>query len=1249
MASERQPFVGPRPFEKADKEVFFGRDHETTELLSLIVAHPVVLLYAQSGAGKTSLLNAGLIPALEEEGLEVFPPARVSGADIYESERDSIQNVYIFNAMTRWINDSQEPEELHRLSLAEFLANRDHITDEDGLPLLRVIIFDQFEEIFTSHQEFREHRKTFFDQIRIAIEGERGKRPKSGQLKTEHARLKGDPLLRVLLVIREDYLAQMDTYAPQLPEKLRTRFRIERLREEAALAAVTGPLRMTNSQRVFAPGVAEKLVKDLTKIRVETFAGLTEVVMGEFVEPVQLQVVCRRLLEAIPEDITEITEEHLQDFGDVGHALMDFYEECLNKAVSKTGVTEASLRMWFERTLITPAGTRGTVFIGQSESGSTPLSAVKVLEDLHLIRGEWRAGAKWYELTHDRLIEPIQESNRKWMVGRLELEQIRQRLETKAAEWVRLGRSRGGLLDEVELLEVERALANPKAAEMSFSVDLETLVKKSHEAIEEARLEKEAVANRELKLAQAVADEQRQRAEQQSRAAKYSRLFAITLLSMLVILVIGVLISYRKNSQQELERRSQLLAAQSISLRDGQPDLALLLSVEAYATSKTFEARSSLLTGLAYSSNITAFLHGHDNPVNGVAFSPDGKLLASGSGDLGFEEDFDALTGEKNASIILWDVSTQEKRSDLRFDYTDPIVSVAFSPDGSLLASGSKDGEVWIWNVATGQLDWSYNNYHKGPVNSVAFSPDGKTLASGGGDSQIILWDIATGEPRHKLIGHSDAISSVAFSPDGSLLASGSRDTSIILWDTGTGKERDAPLKDHIDKVNTVVFSPDGKTLASGSTDTRIILWDIATRKGNRLATLQPAIHSLAFSPDGSRLVSGTKSGIIIINIATGKGAPLSGYSGSVNSIAFSPDGNRLASGSDDHSVILWSPTARRKLADTLADYPPATSVSVAFNSEGVLALGSWSNGVALWDPAANQLRYLTDPKTSVYSIAFSPARDHNKLAWGDNRGAVFLWDVKAGRQIGDPLIGHSGRVTSLAFSPDGKTLASGSRDKSIILWDVNTGKQRIGPLVGHEDVITSLAFSPDGRTLASGSWDKSVILWDVATGQSNTLGSYNGRVTSIAYSPDGKTLASADRDKSLILWDVDRKQSKRFTGHDANITSLAFSPDGHMLASGGDDRSIVLWNVDSANVEVVMQKLSQPLTGHFEAVTSLAFSADGKTLASGSGESNAVMLWNVNPDYWMKLVCAVANRLMTPAECKQYLGKEEACNSCEN
>lgn len=1223
MDDKLQPFVGPRPFEKADKEVFFGRDHETTELLSLIVAHPVVLLYAQSGAGKTSMLNAGLIPALEKEGLEVFPPARVSGADIYETGPDSIPNVFIFNALTRWIDDSQEPEELHRLSLAEFLASRDHIKDEDGLPALRVIIFDQFEEIFTYHQEFREHRKAFFDQIRIAIEGERGKRPKSGQLKVEQARSKGDSLLRVLLVIREDYLAQMDAYAPQLPEKLRTRFRIERLREEAALAAVTGPLRMTNSRRVFAPGVAERLVKDLTKINIETFAGYTEVVMGEFVEPVQLQVVCRRLLEAIPEDVTEITEENLQDFGDVGHALLVFYEECLEKAVSKTGVKEASLRIWFERTLITPAGTRGTVFIGQSDSGTTPLSAVKVLEDLHLIRGEWRAGAKWYELTHDRLIEPIQESNRKWMAGRLESEQILQRLEAKAAEWVRLGRSYGGLLDAVELLEVERAMANPNAAAMSFSGDLEALIKKSREAIEKARLEKEAASKRELKLA---------------------RRASITLFALIVIgIAVAVYLYIITIDQSKQQRLSQLLAAQSIPLLDEKTDLALLLSIEAFNTDPTIEARSSMLTGLGYCSNITSLLHGHNSPINSVAFSSDGKMLASGSGDDASSDD--------DPSVILWDIDGNKQSLTLHKSQTDVVRSVAFSPDGKMLATSSSNPVIKLWDTDTGNEVRAFAHIHTKQVNSVAFSPDGNLLASGGDDNLIVIWGLKEGLKESEVIaGHSGSVTCVAFSPDGKYLASASQDKSVILWDVATRKQIWQSSKGHFDVVTSVAFSPDGKTLASGGLDKKIVLWTVSTGEIKPLATLQFEVLSLAFSPDNRTLASGSKEGVKVWDIPSGLGEPLLGNPGSINSIAFTPDGNSLASGGDEQIVTMWSVTPQQKLAQPLseysgAEYGDADSVIAVFRPDGTeLILAGWYAGVAVWDFQARELKPLYDPKASIYSIAYSP--DGSTLAWGLNSGEIILFDVASQRQA-HTLAGHKDRVTALAFSPNSKTLASGSRDKSVLLWDLATLTARGAPLKYHSDVISGLAFSPDGEKLASSSWDNSVKVLDVATGTTRVFGTHTDRVKCVAFSPDGYVIASGGQDKSIILWDVGTGEDKRFTGSNSAVNSLAFSPDGKTLASGGGDKGVTLWDVNSSGPGTIIRKLGGPLASHNAAINSLAFSPDGKTLASGSGAANAVILWDMDYESWARRMCSIANRNMNDGEWEQYMGKKQERKTC--
>ncbi len=394
MITEFQPYVGPRPYERDDLAPFFGRDHEANELISLIVTYRELLFYSQSGAGKTSLLNARVIPLLiEEEGFEVLPLARVQGVIPKGIQPKEIQNLYVFNTLMSWVKDEINPRRFVQMSLTEFLKERKRPIDNEGQPLPRALIFDQFEELFTLYQDRWKDRNGFFEQVRDALKDDKR-------------------LLRVIFTIREDYIAQLDPYAHLLPEKLRTRFRLERLRRDAALAAVVGPLRET--KRSFAKGIAEKLVEDLLKTRVETFTGGTKEVIGEFVEPVQLQVVCQNLWKELPPDATEITEQHLLAFGGVDRPLSRFYESAVKSAATEVGIEEEELREWCEKWLITSTGTRGIVHRGQQLTEGIPNTALDILEARHLINSEWRAGARWYELTHDRFIEPIRASNERW-------------------------------------------------------------------------------------------------------------------------------------------------------------------------------------------------------------------------------------------------------------------------------------------------------------------------------------------------------------------------------------------------------------------------------------------------------------------------------------------------------------------------------------------------------------------------------------------------------------------------------------------------------------------------------------------------------------------------------------------------------------------------------------------------------------------------------------------------------------------
>ena len=403
MASERQPYIGPRPFEQSDHGLFFGRDRETRDLRSLVTAHQVVLFYARSGTGKTSLLNAGLIPALEAGQFEVLPVARVRGRTPEDLQFDQISNIYAINTLMSWAEREVDPTLLGQRSLVEFLEQREHRVGEQGTPSFRVVIFDQFEELFSSYQGQRRDREEFFQQVADAVEQ--------------------DPLLRVVFAMREDDVAELDPYAHFMTEKLRTRYRMERLGSEAARSAVEGPLRDTG--RSFAKGVVSSLVRQLQLVtaRVDSATEDKVEMPGEYVEPVLLQVVCQSLWSKLAPDVTNITCSHLDTFGNLKRVLRDFYETAIEKARKEKGIKEGDLRSWFDYKLITPLGTRGTAVRGREKTDGVPNAVVEVLEAEHIIRAERRAGARWYELTHDQLIEPIRESNEAWRqykrVGRI--------------------------------------------------------------------------------------------------------------------------------------------------------------------------------------------------------------------------------------------------------------------------------------------------------------------------------------------------------------------------------------------------------------------------------------------------------------------------------------------------------------------------------------------------------------------------------------------------------------------------------------------------------------------------------------------------------------------------------------------------------------------------------------------------------------------------------------------------------------
>ncbi|KAG1654637.1 hypothetical protein FOA52_009193 [Chlamydomonas sp. UWO 241] len=577
----------------------------------------------------------------------------------------------------------------------------------------------------------------------------------------------------------------------------------------------------------------------------------------------------------------------------------------------------------------------------------------------------------------------------------------------------------------------------------------------------------------------------------------------------------------------------------------------------------------------------------HSNSVTTLAFSPDGKTLATGSDD---------------STARLWDVATGKERAVLT-GHSESVNTLAFSPDGKTLATGSSDHTARLWDVATGK-ERAVLTGHSYSVMPLAFSPDGKTLATGSRDETARLWEVATGKERAVLTGHSNWVTTLAFSPDGKTLATGSNDKTARLWDVATGKER-AVLTGHSESVNTLAFSPDGKTLATGSSDHTARLWDVATGKERAVLTGHSySVMPLAFSPDGKTLATGSKDATARLwDVATGKErAVLTGHSRQVSTLAFSRDGKTLATGSYDETARLWDVATGKERA-LLTGHSNWVD-TLAFSPDGkTLATGSEDKTARLWDVATGKERaVLTGHSDWVTTLAFSP--DGKTLATGSKDATARLWDVATGKERA-VLTGHSRQVSTLAFSPDGKTLATGSKDATARLWDVATGKER-AVLTGHSDSVKTLAFSPDGKTLATGSEDKTARLWDVATGKERAvLTGHSDSVKTLAFSPDGKTLATGSEDKTARLWDVATgKERAVLTGHSDSVKTLAFSPDGKTLATGSKDATARLWDVATGKERAV-------LTGHSNWVYTLAFSPDGKTLATGSGDATA-RLWDV-------------------------------------
>jgi WD40 repeat protein len=1187
----RNPFVGPRAFRTGER--LHARERETQRIVDLLIAERIVLLYSPSGAGKTSLINAALVPDLRAERFQVSPIVRVGmelGA-VEQGEQDA--NRYVLSTLLS-LEEGLPPgkqrdlAELCRLSLDEYLRDWG-LLDEAGAGN-ELLIFDQFEEILTADATDEDGRRRFFEELGGALR-DRGR--------------------WALFAMREEFVAGLDPYLPLLPTKLRTRVRLDLLQDDGAMRAIQKPA--AEAGREITDAAARRLVDELRLVHVQRGDERVQL-PGPFVEPVQLQVVCSRLWETAGSEVERIDVQHVDALGDVERTLGDYYAERVASVAVGAGVPERLIREWFDDELITQTGFRAQVPYGPHGAGDAESRVVGLLEDAHLIRAENRRGTRWIELAHDRLVEPVRNDNIRWRAEHLS------DLQRQAARWQAAGRRE-------ELLLAGAALA---AAEAKMAAQAEDLT-----AVEQDFWEASLAARR-----------ARRRQRRATTVTWVSAILTLALTAAIFGIVVAVRASEESNRLAKLARSGQL-ATTATSLLDEQPELARLIALKAFREDPTNEAANALAAALTRPTFRLDERWRHDADVSDVAFSPDGELIATANDDgtlrlwatstglpqgqpLGghdghvldvtFSPDGQLLASRADdGTVRLWDTASGEPHG-RPLEGPAAEVPVAFSPDGGLLATAGDEGTVQLWRTDTGEPEGEPYGDPDGGLLAVTFSPDGDLLATGNLWG-VSLWDTATGQRRGQSPeGPVGEVGAVAFSPDGQLLASGSMDGTLRLWRTRTGEPQGRPLGGHNSAVLAVSFATDGRRITSAGADGTVRLWEPAT--GAPLTDLLdgPASSSraAAIDPEGQLLASANEDGTVrlleIVETEPPLGAPLLVHEEvmPVEMAAIGPDGTLLASAYQDGTIQLWDTTTGARRGEPLAGHDAGVS-ALTFSTDGeLLASGDWDGSVRLWDTDDGGSRgQLSSGQGSIIALSLSP--DGQLLVSGGTDGSLRLWETTTGAPQGDPLTGHTDWVRAVTFSPDGQLIASVSDDAAVRLWETRTGTSLGEPLVGHDEWVFAVAFSPDGRLLASGDVAGALQLWETATREprGEPLLALDDEVGAIAFSPDGQLVTATDGG-TVRIWETSTGEVRDdglSADDEGRMLALTFGPDGEELTTASDDGTVRRWNAATGAVleELLLEGALGPVP-----TWAVALSPDGSVIASADS-GGSVRFWDAD------------------------------------
>jgi len=1212
------PYKGLRSFDESDAADFFGRDALVRQLLERLgeegPAHRFLAVVGPSGSGKSSVVKAGLIPALRAGALpgsqnwfvvEMLPGAHpLDELEIGLLRIAADKNLGLMEQLQR---DERGLIRAARLALPDGSADTQTPTGKEQQSELLLVV-DQFEECFTRAVDKAES-KHFLRSLWAAVNEPRSR-------------------VRVIITLRADFYDRPLMH-PEFSQLMRQR------------TEVVVPLT--------AEELAEAICKPAERAGVRLEAGLVESIVADIKEQPgalpMLQYALTELFDAQENGL--LTKSAYQAIGGVSGALARKAEETFERLDASQ---QEAARQLFLRLVALGEGTEDTrrrALYSELTTIVIDQTAIQAAMDafgrtrLLLFDRDPVTRQPSVEVAHEALLREWKRL-REWLDESRTDVRMQRLLSTLAQEWAEAQQDPSFLLSGTRLAQFEGWAAGSQIAltqeERAF-LDASLAEAQAREAEERARQQ------RELEAAQKLAQSERQRAEEQGRSARRLRYGAVFLAFLAVVAVILAAVAFqaRRTAQAERDKaqvqsavnQSLLLAARASEANEtGDTDLALALALAAVNMEQPPAESVRSLSNIALGPGTRRVLVGHSHEVVSVAFSPDGQSALSGSC-----KQLDAENQCVEGELFLWNLSTGSITA--RFSgHAGWVNSVAFSPDGATAISASGDGLVLMWDLATGEILQRFAGHTAG-VNSVAFSPDGLSFLSASDDQTLILWDAVTGELIRRFEGHSGAVYQASFSPDGSMAVSASQDTTLILWDVQTGQII-RRLEGHTNIVTDAVFLPDGLSLVSCSWDMSLRLWDVQTGQQLRYQYFPVSMGSLALTPSGHTLIYNQIHELHFWNVddwASTQQRLLGHASVGIRDIAISPDGQQALTASNDSTLRLWNlegqAGARRFENDT------DSILAVAISPEGQRLFTGSAVGI-LWDIPSAQEKQRFSGYIGVVSpgaAAFSPDGSQIVASTADFLGtsgatAAILWDAETGQEV-CRWEGREHAPRSAVFSPDGRSVLIGYQDfitiyGELILWDAQTC-QMVRRFSTEED-ITGMAFNAAGNlVLTTSAFFSNVILWDVASGQE--IRRYQLEAVplfDVAFGPGEATVLAAVADGTLTEWDLETGSLiRRFRGHESSVWSLDISRDGRYVVSSSEVGEVILWNYETG------QEIRR-FRGHLSFVGSVVFSPDGRFAYSAAADGS-IFEWPVGDLPLEDLIAWVQdNRYLRELTCEE-------------